>query len=96
LTRDVDEDEEIYAARIGRTMWRVAKRRAQEIRDRGLVKTETCGVGQADAAENTVAPPMQRPDPTPTAAAASPKTLSEFLRALAAELAADDQDPDAS
>lgn len=92
LDCDRDKDEEFYAARIGRTMWRVAKRRALEMRRRPIVTAENAAVSEAMASDNKAVSPVPNHDPAKTATT-DPSTLAEFLQALAAELAGDDQDP---
>ena len=89
-------DEDIYAARIGRKMWRIAKRRAREAR---LSRLATARIdhpaGRISTSDNkTGSPALRRAQERK--AAAGPNTLAEFLRELAAELGKDDPDPDAS
>ncbi len=82
LNRNNDHNEDFYAARIGRIMWQVAKRRASETHQR-----QTRGL--PIATENIVAWPMQHLDPTMNRESGQ-NTLAKFLRALAEELAEDD------
>ena len=96
LSRNVNNDEEIYAARVGRAMWRAAKRRAGELRYHELISAGKGGADPVTAIENKAAPPTLRPCLRQRQAAANPQTLAEFLQLLAAELASDDQDPGAS
>ncbi len=92
----VTDDEDNYAARIGRIMWRVAKRRAKEIRlyETGVL-TVPVSAAERRAPESKVQQRVQRPDQE-RLAQEHPPSLSEFLRALAAELAQDEPDPGGS
>jgi len=92
----LSEDEDIYAARVGRTMWRLANRRAREIRDNEPLIRSAYLPDRIPMIENKSASPDQPRDQAPRQAAASPRTLAEFLRALAATLDEDDPDPDGS
>ena len=88
-------DEDLYAARIGRNMWKIAKRRAREAQMRRTMAALTDPAGRISTSGSKGPSPTQRRAPE-QAAAAAPNSLAEFLRALAAELGKDDRDPDGS
>ena len=92
----VRDEEDVYAARIGRLMWRLAKRRAAKA---SLLASSVFGVKTAAASVTVDNRDVQSPPPLPEDAFGSehgPNSLSEFLQELAGELAEDDQDRDES
>lgn len=89
-------EEDAYAARIARNMWRMAKRRAAEISAAQPALNGPMCSRRSPSFENTTLsrdPPRGRSLPP---AESDPRTLAEFLQALAAELASDEPDPDES
>jgi len=89
-------DEDIYAARIGRNMWRLAKRRAREAGESTGLIAVPARRAPAESYDNKAQNPASRLDQARSAPGARPNTLSEFLQLLAAELAGDDRDPGGS
>lgn len=89
-------EEDVYAARIGRNMWRLAKRRAREaaMRSAALIGLPAAR-GAAGSGSKSLQPPPP-PDQDDGPEAEGPRTLSEFLRELAEELERDEPDPDES
>lgn len=82
-------DEENYAERIGRNMWRMAKRRAQGALLLGRPLASALGVKCGDIAQS----PQELRRQGPEDAAAGPRDLSEFLQELGEELEQDDPPP---
>ena len=78
--RDVIED--FYAARIGRIMWRIAKRRAVETQ-------QDAAAPSPNSFENIVALPNAHLGPTKNRGSGQ-SSLAKFLRELVVELAEDD------
>ena len=90
------QSEDAYAARIARNLWRVANRRAAEMRpDHAEPQRVTSGV-QTPRFDNTIQSRVVRRDQSHPGAEQDPRTLAEFLQALAAELASDEPDPGGS
>jgi len=88
------DEESIYAARIGRLMWRLAKRRAARA---SALASAVFGAKTAAASVTIDNRDGRSPPPFPEGGFGSepgPNNLSEFLQELAGELAEDDQNRD--
>ena len=90
------QDEDAYAARIARNLWRVANRRAAEMRPVHAEPQRVTAGAQTPMSDSRGPSRAVRRDQSHRAAAQDPRTLAEFLQALAAELGSDEPDPDAS
>lgn len=82
-----ENDEENYAARVGKVMWRMAKRRARAALAYPLAAA--LGVKGGDSAQR----PLELPPRVLEDRPAGPRDLSEFLEALGEELEQDDPPP---
>lgn len=85
--------EDNYAAAIGRSMWRIAKRRAISLLQPSHELTRAACAG---APENKAQPLVQSSQEGAGAPTTAPTTLREFLRKLAAEPGSTDQGRGAS
>jgi ribosomal protein L4 len=80
------DNEENYAARVGRMMWRIAKRRARSALASNGAVAAVFGLKDDDTAHSRDGPlPQPQPDPSE-----GPRDLSEFLQELGEELEQDD------
>ncbi|MEZ5922296.1 MAG: hypothetical protein R3C60_13235 [Parvularculaceae bacterium] len=93
------DSEENYAARIGRSMWRVAKRRAfggaapvaEFVQSGAGVKDDVKRAAFAASPENKARRLQELQQQSADGAKPAPTSLREFLKKLAEELAQDDQ-----
>ncbi len=84
-----EDSEDNYAAAIGRSMWRLAKRRALSLVEVGNEAAQPVGLTQAalrGAPENKGRQPLRSPRQDANEQIEAPLTLREFLQKLGAEL----------
>ena len=82
-----DDSEDNYAARVGRMMWRMARRRARQALAVGL---PLAGGFKSDSSAGSPKEPLRQ---EPEDRSAGPRDLSEFLQELAEELEQDEPGP---
>jgi hypothetical protein len=81
-----DKSEEAYATAVGRSMWRMAKRRAFALLKPNSEVVEVTRAAFPGAPENKSLPHAALPSQGAPSATKAPQSLREFLRRLGEEL----------
>ena len=93
-SRMIRTESDIYVSRIGRTMWRLAKRRAASASALASAVFNLETLSATSSCQNSDKPLGQQPLEDADDEMAYPQTLSKFLQALTKELSEDDPDQD--